>query len=218
MTTVACVFVRGHVPFSSDYVRKLASMVRRWMDRPYRFVCLTDKTSAQPFGDGIEAIRIPWKADALRGWWAKRFLFSKDVGLTGRVLYLDLDTLIVNALGPIIDYPAPFALVPHSGRFDGAGGLAVVKCFNSSVMAFNAGEHADLFDRWTEDVPRRLHGDQDWIGEQCPGAAKMPLDWFPRLSEVQNGPVPPEAKVVLCKTPKNVVAVGRYPWVRSVWV
>jgi hypothetical protein len=216
MTTVACVFVKGHVPFTSEYVRRLASMVRRWMDRPYRFVCLTDKTSLQPFGPTVEAIRIPWNGD-LRGWWAKLHLFAPKTGLTGRVLYLDLDTLVVNSLAPILDYPAPFALVPHSGRFEGGGGLRVVKRFNSSVMVFNAGEQAHLFERFTPDVPKDLWGDQCWIGEQSPNAATMPIEWFPRFSEILNGPVPAAAKVVLMKTPKNVVAAGRYPWVAHAW-
>lgn len=216
MTTVACVFVRGHVPFTTEYVRRLASMVRRWMDRPYRFVCLTDKTSVRPFGHDIEAIRIPWTGEHF-GWWAKLALFNPKTGLTGRVLYLDLDTLVVNSLAPILDYAAPFALLPHSGRFEGKNGLRVVKRFNSSVMVFNGGEQTHVVDRFTPDVPRDLWGDQCWLGEQCPDAATMPAEWFPRLSEVQNGPVPPDAKVVLCKTPKNVVAAGRYPWVRAVW-
>lgn len=216
MTTVACVFVRGHVPFSSEYVRRLASMVRRWMDRPYRFVCLTDKTSAQPFGAGVEAIRIPWTGEHF-GWWAKLALFNPKSGLTGRVLYLDLDTLVVNSLAPILDYPARFALLPHAGRFEGKNGLRVVKRFNSSVMVFNAGEQAYIVERFTPDTPRELWGDQDWIGECCSNAATLPAAWCPRFSEILNGPVPSDAKVVLMKTPKNVVAAGRYPWVREVW-
>jgi hypothetical protein len=112
---------------------------------------------------------------------------------------------------------APFALIPHAGRFQGMNGRRIVKRFNSSVMVFNAGEQAHLVERFTPDVPGELHGDQDWIGEQCPNAATMPLAWFPRLSEVQNGPVPDDAKVVLAKTPKNVVAAGRYPWVAHAW-
>lgn len=216
MTTVACVFVRGHVPFSSVYVRKLASMVHRWMDRPYRFVCLTDKTSANPFGDGIEAIRISWTGDVY-GWWAKLNLFRADLGLTGRVLYLDLDTLVVGPLAAILDYPASFALIPHSGRFEGLHGRRVVKRFNSSVMVFNAGEQTHLVERFSPEVPKQLWGDQDWIAESCPDAATLPAAWCPRFSEILNGPVPPDAKVVLMKTPKNVVAAGRYPWVREVW-
>lgn len=216
MTTVACVFVRGHVPFSSEYVKRLASMVHRWMDRPYRFVCLTDKTGVAPFGPSVEAIRVPWSGDMF-GWWAKLKLFAPKTGLTGRVLYLDLDTLVVNSLAPILDYPAPFALLPHAGRFDGKDGRRVVKRFNSSVMVFNAGEHADLFHRFTPDTTRDLWGDQDWIGDQCPDAATMPAPWFPRISEIHDGRIPSEARVVLCKTPKNVEAARRYPWVREAW-
>lgn len=216
MTTVACVFVRGHVPFSSEYVIRLASMVRRWMDRPYRFVCLTDKTGPAPFGPSIEAIKIPWSGDVY-GWWAKLKLFAPKTGLTGRVLYLDLDTLVVNSLAPILDYPAPFALLPHAGRFDGKNGLRVVKRFNSSVMVFNAGEQTHIVDRFTSDTPRDLWGDQDHIGECCPDAATMPASWCPRLSEIHDGLVPTDAKVVLCKTPKNVEAARRYRWVREAW-
>lgn len=216
MTTVACVFVQGHVPFTSEYVIRLASMVRRWMDRPYRFVCLTDKKTPEPFGPGIEAIQIPWSRE-FYGWWAKISLFRADIGLTGRVLYLDLDTLVVNALAPILDFPAPFALVPHSGKFEGMNGRAVVKRFNSSVMAFDAREQSHIAEQWSPDVAARLHGDQDWIGEISTDAATMPLEWFPRISEIRNAALPASAKVVLCKSPKNVKAANLYPWVKQAW-
>lgn len=216
MTTVACVFVQGHVPFSSEYVIRLASMVRRWMDRPYRFVCLTDKKRPQ-FGAHVEPITIPW-AREFYGWWAKLHLFRNDIGLTGRVLYLDLDTLVVNSLAPILDYPAPFALLPHAGRFEGRNGLRVVKRFNSSVMVFNAGEQAHVVDRFTPETPRDLWGDQDHIGECCPDAATMPADWCPRFSEISLQPhLRDAAKVILMKTPKNVEAARRYDWVREAW-
>lgn len=216
MTTVACVFVKGHVPFTSEYVRRLASMVRRWMDRPYRFVCLTDKTSSRPFGNDIDTVHIPWSGDMF-GWWAKLQLFNPKTGLAGRVLYLDLDTLVVGPLASILDYPAPFALLPHGGRFEGKNGRRVVKRFNSSVMVFNGGEQAHLVERFSPEVAKDLWGDQDWIAESCPEASTLPAAWCPRFSEILNGPVPPAAKVVLMKTPKNVVAAGRYPWVRGVW-
>jgi hypothetical protein len=218
MTTVACVFVKGHVPFTSDYVRKLASMVYRWMDRPYRFVCLTDKKESN-FGSKVEPIRIPWTGE-FRGWWAKVSLFDPALNLTGRVLYLDLDTLVVGPLAPILDFPAPFALIPHAGRFDGRDGLQVVKRFNSSVMVWNAGEQAALYTEWTPAIAAELHGDQDWVGQQAPNAAPMPLEWFPRISEITAGGVfnvPAAAKVVLVKTPKCEEAARRWPSFREVW-
>jgi hypothetical protein len=215
MTTVACVFVQGHVPFTSDYVRRLASMVHRWMDRPFRFVCLTDKVKPE-FGPNVEPIRVPWTGE-FRGWWAKTLLFDRMLGLSGRILYLDLDTLVVGPLAPILDFPAPFALIPHSGRFEGKGGLQVVKRFNSSVMVWNAGEQSAIYDTFTPEIPKRLWGDQDRIGELCPRAATFPDDWCPRFSDVKDGVLPPAAKVVLMKTPKNIVAAQRHRWVDEAW-
>lgn len=219
--TVACVWVRGHVPFTAEYVVRLEAMVRRFIDRDFTFVCLTDKPSMVP--DGIQTIRVPSPGE-LKGWWSKLQLFSPSNGLTGRVLYLDLDTLVVAPLQPIIDYPATFALIPHSGRFEGTPGRAVVKVFNSSVMVWDAGEPAtssattDLFRRWTPDVAKRLHGDQDWIGEQARSYARpMPLAWFPRLSEIQGPPFPDEAKVILAKKPKNLEAAKQWPWFAEAW-
>lgn len=214
MTTVACVFVKGHVPFTAEYVTRLAAMVARWMDRPYRFVCLTDRPRLLP--KSIDTIAVPGPGSLL-GWWSKLELFNAARGLSGRVLYLDLDTLIVNPLGPILDFAAPFALVPDGAPdWKPKGGHQVVKRFNSSVMVWNAGDQDRLYRDWSPTVAARLHGDQDWIGEQAPDAALMPACWFPRLSEVKDGPAM-AARVVLAKVPKNAEASKRYPWVKAVW-
>ena len=216
ITTVACVFVRGHVTaYTPLYVIRLAAMVRRWMDRPYRFICLTDRPAAIPAS--LETIRIP-SPGTLKGWWSKLELFNPRNALGGRVLYLDLDSLIVGALGPIVDYPAPFALVPHAGTFNGKDGLRVVKRFNSSVMVWDAGTLAALYLEWSPAVATDLHGDQDWIGEQSPDAALLPAAWFPRLSEIADRGLPIGARVVLAKRPKNAEAARRYPWFRERWV
>ncbi len=213
MLTIACVFVQGHVPFTAEYVAKLHGMVSKYAGRPHRFVCLTDRPGKMP--KGVEAIQIPGPG-SLYGWWSKLHLFSAVMPQTGRVLYLDLDTLIVQSLEPVIDYPAPFALIPHAGNFQGLHGRRVVKRFNSSVMAWDAGTLNHLFDQWTPAVAKDLWGDQDYIGERCPDAATMPASWFPRLSEVQ-GPPFGQAKVILSKHPKNHKAVRRYAWFGPLW-
>lgn len=215
MTTVCCLFVRGHVPYTAEYVTRLAAMVKRWMDRPYRFIVLTDRPGLFK-GSGIETIKVePFKG--IYAWWNKMQLFNPASGLSGRVLYLDLDTLIVGPLAPILDFPTPFALLPHEGRFDGKGPRQVVKRFNSSVMVFDAWTTADLWERFRPEVSERLWGDQDALGEWRPGALTMPAEWFPRLSSIKGGPVPPDAKVILAKSPKNVEAARRWAWVRQVW-
>lgn len=214
MLTVACVWVNANVPYTVEYVTKLHAMCQRWITRPFRLICLTDRPWLIP--DPIERghIQLP---KGMKGWWAKVEAFNANRRLGPRVLYLDLDTLIVGSLDAIIDFPAPFALVPHAGTFNGKDGLAVVKRFNSSVMVFDAAVTYRLYDDWTPSVTERLWGDQDWYGEQMPHAVAMPLEWFPRISELQERGPSPDAKVVLAKTPKNAEAAKRWPWARQAW-
>lgn len=215
MLTVACVWVNGHVPFGVEYVEKLQHMVQRWVHRPFRFVCFTDRPWLLP--DGMDRVVIP-SPGKLKGWWSKVELFNPAHELTGRVLYLDLDTLIVGSLDDIFDFPATFALAPHAGTFNGKDGLQVVKRFNSSVMVWDAGTQDHVFGNWTPNTAKRLWGDQDHIGEQCPFAATMPREWFPRLSELNGDPPLVSAKVVLAKKPKNTEAAQSLLWFKEAWV
>lgn len=222
--TVACVWVKSDGPaefaYSVDYVQCLLDMVIRWCDRTFRFVCLTDRPDELP--RGVE----PAPVEKLPGFapWTKLELFNPARGWTGRVLYLDLDTLIVASLAPILDVPASFAITAdppefHKPRLHDRYGREIVRRFNSSVMVWDAGTQTDLY--WDfirrPRVVERLSGDQDWIGERRPDAHAMPRSWFPRLSELQGQPPTAPAKVVLAKVPKNMQAARQWPWFAELW-
>lgn len=213
---VACVWVKGNVPYGVEYVTRLRAMVERHLptDQAFRFVCLTDRPSELP--DNVEGIEIP-PVGTMFGWWAKVNLFRAGLFTDCRVLYLDLDTLIVKSLEPVINFPSSFALVPDAGSFQPKTHHHVIKRFNSSVMVWDAGINRHLFDAWTPKVARTLWGDQDWIGLEWASAATMPAEWFPRLSSIQGGPVPSDAIVVLAKKPKPEEAARRWPWVAETW-
>lgn len=215
--TVVCLLVRGEYPYTSEYVRRLEVMVRRYLQRPYRFVCLTDQPEAMP---GVEAMRV----ERLNGFafWTKLRVFEHDHLWGGRVLYLDLDSLIVAPLDRIVDFPAPLALTTDAlvderkhidrDRYN----RQLIRRFNSSVMVWNAGTQTDLYTKWTPADADRLSTDQDWIAEQAPHAFGMPLAWFPRASRVQP-PWPADATVVLAKKPKGFDAVAKWPWFDEAW-
>jgi len=213
MLTVACVLVRGHADYTPEYVIRLKSMCWRYLSVAYRFVCLTDEPSQLP--TEIETIKIPSPVN-LKGWWAKLQLFNKNRGFSDRVLALDLDVLVVNSLMPIVEYPAKFALVPDGAPNFKPKGRAVVKRFNSSVMVWDAGVNDSLYDDWSAGVALRLWGDQDWIGERMADAAAMPIEWFPRLSECGDS-WSADAKVILCKKPKNAFAAHKWEWFNEAW-
>ena len=209
--TVVCVWVQGHVPFTADYVTRLASMAKRRFPK-HEFVCLTDR----PDRVDVETILIQPPANVF-AWWTKLRLFDPELELSGRVVYLDLDVLLVNDMTPIVEFPSKFALCPHAGNFQPKTKHKVVQRFNSSVMVWDADQSLDrLYTDWSPKVAKRLWGDQDWIGEQYKGAETMPLEWFPRLSSTRP-PWPSESKVVLCKKPKNAEAAFQWPWFEKEW-
>lgn len=214
--TVACVWVQANVPYSSEYVGNLRRMVARHLSRRHRFVCLTNRPR-YVIPRGVEAIQIPWER-RVKGWWAKLELFNRAHDLGDRVLYLDLDSLVVASLDRLVDFPAPFALIPDErSLFVPANGLQAVHRFNSSVMVWTRGATASLYDTWDRSVTKRLWGDQDWIGEQMPQAATFPLVWTPRIGELNGEEPGPDAVVVLAKKPKNVVCAARWKWFRDAW-
>lgn len=216
--TVACVYVHGEYPYTVDYVARLKGMAARWLSRPFRFVCLTDQPWAMPAGiESIPIAKLPGFAP-----WSKLELFNPVRQWAGRVLYLDLDTLVVSPLAPLVDIKAPFVITddPPSQakpRTRDSFGRAIVRRFNSSVMVWDGGTQTDLYTKWTPDVAARLSGDQDWIGEQKPDAVTWPRSWFPRLSELRGQAPTDPAKVVLVKVPKNHIAAEQEPWFAPLW-
>jgi len=214
---VACVFVAGHVPYTPEYVVRLRAMVAKHLSLEHRFVCLTDQPRRLPAD--LTTLPIPGPGP-LPGWWAKLHLFDRVQPLGDRVLYLDLDSLVVRSLDPIARYPSPLALVPHTGAVAMAtrSGKRVVKKFNSSVMVYDRDTTYALWDAWRPAIAAELWGDQDYIGEARPEAATMPEAWFPRVSSIgAAGQIPAEARVILSKKPKNLQCAAEWPWFDAIW-
>jgi hypothetical protein len=224
--TVCCVWVKGAYPYTAEYVVRLERMARRFIHQPFRFVCLTDQPTAIPT---IETVTIATPGDPVpaptRGIWSKVELFNPFHFWNrhgDRVLFLDLDVLVVADIDAIVSFPAPLALTEDALVLERAHqdedryGRKLVRRFNSSVIVFDGGTQNAIFTQWTPQVAQRLSTDQDWIGEFATDAASMPLAWFPRISRIQP-PWPTTAKVVLVKKPKNHEAVDRWPWFEPAW-
>jgi len=99
------------------------------------------------------------------GFWSKISLFEPG-RFKGRVLYLDLDVTITGDLDEIIDFPWPFGIIR-----DWFAGV------NSSVMVWDAGIADHLYTDFHPNVMKRLHGDQNWVGERMLSTVKFPAHW-----------------------------------------
>ena len=99
MKQVIC--VKWGQKYGPDYVNRLYGMVRRHVTGPLRLVCLTDDPSG--LRPEIDAYPLPdlgcEHPTKTMGKWRKLVLWGGNIpeltGLSGPVLFVDLDTVIV---------------------------------------------------------------------------------------------------------------------------
>jgi len=100
MLNVLCVLKSGG-PYDAEWVAKLNRGIDRNLKMPHRFMCLSD-------------VEVPCERIALLhdwpGWYSKIEMFRKGV-ITGRTLYLDIDTVICGPLDDIYTTPHDFAML-----------------------------------------------------------------------------------------------------------
>ena len=142
MPTTVC--MKWGTAFPADYVNRLFRGVTRHAPAGTRFVCLTDnRTGLAP---GIEARAIPGirlPATGLGGSpWRKLALWSRDIGLAGDLLFLDLDVVITGPLAEFFSFePGKLCVIRNwTQKNDGIG--------NSSVMRFPAACAPHLVDEF----------------------------------------------------------------------
>ena len=201
--TVACVLWMGDFEqrhYSPAWVYRLRDMVAAHLPMPHRFVCLSNVDVP-----GVETIPL---ATGWPGWWAKVELFNPALDLGDRVLYLDLDVFVTGELTPIVNYPAPIALMPPShifGTLRPREMAGVVRRYQASCMVWDPPTGREIFDLNTIDVMERFRADQDWIGHVLPDAATMPPEWFAKARQCRDG-VHPDVRLVLAH---RVDLIGR---------
>ena len=244
MITVACVYWQGQFRgrediYSVEWVEKMKNMVARNLPREHRFVCLSNVKI--PCCE-----RIPLQND-WPGWWSKIELFRPGLFDGDRVLYIDLDTIIVNDLTPFIDFPSKFAIMSqptghmrfNTKRVHPSEGKFTVYHYQSSVMVFDGNTATELytdFDNFKMQVFRGdqdyisakcsaisvFGGDQDYIGGMLPELDTFPEHWIKKLRNLPGGVPTNELKIILCmlgkRLPrKNIDAARKYDWIKEVW-
>lgn len=148
---IACVLKTGNY-FDERYVINLKAMLERNLTVPFDFVCLTDFSRI----DGCDI--IPLKNYNLFSWWSKLELFRKGLfkGVE-RVIYFDLDTIILSNIDDIVNLEKPFyGLRPWNKANFSKGNLA------SGIMSWKPGDYHFLYD-WTGKSLNSFRNDQEYI-------------------------------------------------------
>lgn len=157
--------------FGREDVRKLFDGVRRNLTQPARFILLSEWNIDL---DGVEVVPIrDLELTKIKGCYARLRMFDpqwqKDHGIDGRLVCIDLDTIITGALDPLFDKPEPFVIMQ--------GGNATNPCkFNGAMMMLRAGAHPEIWNDFSVEAAAKVPffefpDDQGWIWHKVPKAA-----------------------------------------------
>lgn len=208
MLNVICLKTGDKYP--TEYVYNLKSMVDRNLTIPHRFICYTD--------DPLSTITCkPVGSKSLYGWWNKVWFFSNQIGLDGRVLYFDLDMLIVDNIDDIAMFDAGFASISQwkglNLRYrDGV----IFSKYNTSCMLWETcGNRSFVWNDLRDADVEYWRSDQDWVGFRLQSGESFPSKWFKAFEQCPEGP-PKGCKVVICNKHDNHTT-DHIPWVNKVW-
>jgi hypothetical protein len=231
--------------YGPEYVNRLHAGVQRHLARPFRFVCFTD--DPRGLDEGVEAQPLPETGSAQTAdtRWRKLAIFKPGLaGLSGPVLFLDLDLVVVSDLAPFLDLPGRFCVIRDAELFPVRWSRRLLRparerfyqtVGNTSVFRFEAGQHADLLERFNREhaqVIAAYRNEQEYLSAHlhAQGAISFwPRGWCasfkhdcvpkPWASFFRDPACPPQAKlVVFAGRPKmsDVLAGKGGRWYRRI--
>jgi hypothetical protein len=207
--TVIC--AKWGTRYPALYVNVLWSMVERNTQRPTRLVCYTDDASGVDpavVTVPMPELRLPQRV-ANFPWRKLAFWHPNLAAVSGDVLFLDLDTVIVGSIDAFFDFaPESTFCVIENWTQKGSG------IGNTSAYRFRVGAHTYLHDMVQADpegIVRSYDNEQTFVSERIKEKRFWPAGWcrsfkhdllppwplnFFRVPEL-----PPDAKVI-CFTGK----------------
>ena len=132
--------------YSTDYVNRLYAGVKANMRRPFRFVCVTDRTDG--VDPRIDCAPLPPDPGLRFHKWpnvhAKPMLFKRGfAGLEGPTLFLDIDLLVMGGLDRFFEYrPGDFCIIHNWVELRKRLFRKLPDIGNSSCFRFDAGTDA----------------------------------------------------------------------------
>jgi hypothetical protein len=159
MLNIVTVQVGNYCGRGKEYVEAFLSGCDRHLSAPARYYCLTDEPGNLP--NGIE----PLPAEpGVSGWWNKISLFKPGMFEAGkRILFSDLDAVVIGDLTDIASYRGKFAAIRDFYNHTH---------IQSALMAWEAGALDSIWHAWDSGGRPQFdaRGDQAFIEAMQPEA------------------------------------------------
>jgi hypothetical protein len=220
--------------YPTDYVNVLFNAARKAMHGPFRFICLTDRPEG--LVPGIEALPIPDLGLQPQEWfvggvWPKLGIYDRHFhGLKGRMLFIDLDMVVLRDLDAFFDMPGPFIGI-DAGPAWGRPASKAPPQLGSGIVAFDIGAHGRLAERFRSEkalIMGRYRTEQAFTEAELGDISFWPDGWVisfkrflrqPLLLDLVREPRrPPRTAKVLAfhgtPRPADLIGQGRAFWDR----
>ena len=216
--------------YGADYVNRLYGMIARHLKTAFQLTCFTD--NAQGIRPEVHICDLP-KLDLPAGTpergWNKLSTLQADLGgLSGDVLFLDLDVVIVDNIEDFFTYPGDFLIIRDSKFRKKLIG-------NSSVYRFKIGRYTDILTQFQQnfmEIRQTYRNEQAyltaeiakrgelnfWPDSWCPSFKYHCMQPFP-LNYVKDAIIPQGAKIIIFHghpEPHEAIQGITHKWYRHV--
>jgi len=177
MQPVNIVCMKWGTKYGPEYVNILYNMVKRNITLPFRFICMTEIKDG--INKEIEISPLPEFQEPEEKYlrsclaWRKLAIFDKDVlDLKGKLLFLDLDVLILDNIDCFFSYSNKLAIIENWSQPRRLIGQA-------SAFCFEIGKYYHLLEKYNnqhKEVLETYHTEQVYITREL---GKENFDYFP---------------------------------------
>ncbi|MGB1009438.1 MAG: glycosyltransferase [Thiolinea sp.] len=216
--------------YGAEYVNTLFNMISRNITLPFQLNCFTD--NANGIDSRIRICELPHldlpSGAPERGWNKLTTLQANLGGLSGDVLFLDLDVVIVDNIDSLFSYPADFAIIQDAK-------LRRRMIGNSSVYRFRVGQHEAVLQKFRREfanIQQQYRNEQAYLSAEIRQQGQLtfwPEKWCPSFkyhcmktwpfSYFQAADIPEGAKIIIFHghpEPQEAIQGITHKWYRPV--
>jgi hypothetical protein len=183
---VSIVCMKWGTRYGSHYVNRLYAMVARNLEIPFTFYCMTDDAGGVRAEVSVHPLPPFVPAKTMYGPWQKLLMFQRDLlGIRGKVMFLDLDVIIVGSLVRFFQFSEKFAVRHEFDRIKEQENFG-----NTSLYVFEAGAYPFLLEDFLADpAPIYQHyftAEQEYVTRTLHERGELeffPGDWIVSFKE-----------------------------------
>jgi hypothetical protein len=194
--------------FGPEYVNRLYAMARRNITGDFRLVCFTD--DSEGLRAEVETRALPQLGcehpERTIGKWPKVALWGAELGgLSGPVLFVDLDSVIINNIDDYFSYGSPDDVIlarNWAKPFSGMG--------QTSVFRFPVGKNSHILENFRQSsqaIADKYRFEQHYITSAVTGGIKFWPESWTRHFRLHCLPIFPLRYFVSAKLPRKAKVV-----------